>query len=115
MEKPIEVDMKTENQILTEVISLEQIQNLSEAFKVLGDPTKLRICMLLAERELPVSSIAEKLNLSDSAVSHSLRTLRNLRLVKYYRDGKNIFYSLDDKHVEDLIRLGCDHIMEDEK
>jgi ArsR family transcriptional regulator, lead/cadmium/zinc/bismuth-responsive transcriptional repressor len=108
-------EMKTElkKTKLTDIINLEQVQELSEAFKVLGDPTKLRICMLLSDQELPVSTIAETLSLSDSAASHSLRTLRNLRLVKYRRDGKNIFYSLDDNHVEDLIRLGCDHIMED--
>lgn len=90
----------------------EQIGKLSEAFKVLGDPTKLRICMLLAENELPVSNIAETLGLSDSAASHSLRVLRNLRLVKYRREGKMVYYSLDDEHVEDMIRVGYDHIME---
>jgi len=93
----------------------EQIEKLSETFRVLGDPTKLRICMLLAESELPVSNIAETLGLSDSATSHSLRILRNLRLVKYRREGKMIYYSLDDEHVEDMIRVGYDHVMEERR
>jgi len=89
-----------------------QINLLSEAYRVLGDPTKLKICMLLSESECSVSEIAETVGLSDSAASHSLRILRNLRLVKYRREGKMIFYSLDDEHVEDLIKVGIEHITE---
>jgi DNA-binding transcriptional ArsR family regulator len=89
------------------------IAGLSEAFRVLGDPTKLRICMLLSNREMPVSAIAEELELSHSAVSHSLRILRNLRLVKYRREGKMIYYSLDDEHVRELIKIGYSHIREE--
>ena len=89
-----------------------QINLLSEAFRVLGDPTKLKICMLLSDSECSVSEIAGQVGLSDSAASHSLRILRNLRLVKYRREGKMIYYSLDDEHVEDLIRVGVDHIAE---
>jgi DNA-binding transcriptional ArsR family regulator len=106
---------KTKINKLASCLEEEQIEKLSEAFKILGDPTKLRICMLLAESELPVSNIAEKLGLSDSAASHSLRILRNLRLVKYRREGKMVFYSLDDKHVEDMIRVGYDHVMEEKR
>lgn len=106
---------KTKINKLASRLEEEQIGKLSEAFKVLGDPTKLRICMLLAESELPVSIIAETLGLTDSATSHSLRILRNLRLVKYRREGKMIFYSLDDEHVEDLIRVGYDHVMEERR
>ncbi|HDS01758.1 MAG TPA: transcriptional regulator [candidate division Zixibacteria bacterium] len=92
---------------------IESIFRLSEAFKVLGDATKLRICILLSERELPVSGIAAELDLSDSAASHSLRILRNLRLVKFRREGKMIYYSLDDDHVKELIKVGYDHILEE--
>ncbi len=91
----------------------ESIAGLAEAFKVLGDPTKLRICMLLSNREMPVSSIADEIELSGSAASHSLRILRNLRLVKYRREGKMIFYSLDDEHVRELIKIGYNHILEE--
>jgi len=90
----------------------QQVNLLSEAFRVLGDPTKLKICMLLSDNECSVSEIAESVGLSDSAASHSLRILRNLRLVKYRREGKMIYYSLDDEHVEDLIKVGVDHITE---
>jgi DNA-binding transcriptional ArsR family regulator len=92
---------------------VDNILRLSEAFKVLGDATKLRICILLSEREMPVFGIASELNLSDSAASHSLRILRNLRLVKFRRDGKMIYYSLDDDHVRELIKVGYDHILEE--
>lgn len=86
---------------------------LSETFRVLGDTTKLRICMLLQDSELPVCKIAGRLGLSESAVSHSLRILRNLRLVRYRRQGRNIFYSLDDDHVRRLIEIGREHVEEE--
>ena len=76
---------KTKINKLASRLEDEQIEKLSEAFRVLGDPTKLRICMLLAESELPVSSIAETLGLSDSAASHSLRILRNLLRRRVWR------------------------------
>ena len=104
---------KLKIKMLASLLEDEQIGKLSEAFKVLGDPTKLRICMLLAESELPVSNLADALSLTDSAASHSLRVLRNLRLVKYRREGKMVYYSLDDEHVKDMIRIGYDHIMEE--
>ena len=94
---------------------IESISRLSEAFKVLGDPTKLRICILLSEKEYAVSDIAAELGLSHSAASHSLRILRNLRLVKFRREGKMIYYSLDDDHVKELIRIGHDHILEEKR
>ncbi len=94
---------------------IESINRLSEAFKVLGDPTKLRICILLSEKEYAVSDIATELGLSHSAASHSLRILRNLRLVKFRREGKMIYYSLDDDHVKELIRIGYDHILEEKR
>jgi len=93
-------------------LSESQLHNLADAFKVMGDTTKLRICILLSGGEYSVSEIAEILELSHSATSHSLKTLRNMRLVKYRREGKNIFYSLDDKHVEDLLQIGCEHVKE---
>ena len=102
------VKSKTGKKTLTD----RQVNLLSEAFRVLGDPTKLKICMLLSDNECSVSEIAEQVGLSDSAASHSLRILRNLRLVKYRREGKMIYYSLDDEHVEHLIKVGVDHITE---
>jgi len=88
------------------------ILGLTETFKVLTDPTRLKIVLALAKEELCVCDIAALLKVSDSAVSHQLRLLKNLRLVKYHRDGKMAYYSLDDEHIEDLIRVANRHVSE---
>ena len=85
---------------------------MSETFKVLGDITRLKICLVLAHQELCVGDIADLLHLSDSAVSHQLRMMKTMRLVKYRREGKMSYYTLDDEHIEDLIRLGVKHVSE---
>jgi DNA-binding transcriptional ArsR family regulator len=84
---------------------------LAEAFKALSDPTRVRIVSLLAETELCVCDLAAALGMSQSAVSHQLRSLRDLRLVRRRRDGRQIFYTLDDEHVADLFRRGLDHVL----
>lgn len=91
------------------------LHELAETYKVLSDPTRLKLCMLLAEAELCVCDLAALLNISDSAVSHQLRLLRSLRLVKYRRAGKMAFYTLDDAHVGSLIRQGLEHVEEQER
>ncbi len=90
----------------------EQILSLSETFKVLSDPTRLKIVMALGKQELCVLDIAELLSVTESAVSHQLRMLKTLRLVRQRKDGKMVFYSLDDEHIEDLIRVAMRHISE---
>ena len=90
----------------------DQIVDLSETFKVLSDPTRLKIVMALAKEELCTFDIAEVLSVSESAVSHQLRLLKTLRLVKQRKQGKMVFYSLDDEHIEDLIRVASRHISE---
>ncbi len=85
---------------------------LAEIFRVLGDPTRLRICMFLSQAELCVCDLAAILGVSESAVSHQLRVLRGQRLVKYRREGKMAFYSLDDDHVQALIAQGLEHVEE---
>jgi ArsR family transcriptional regulator len=90
----------------------ETLQGLGEIFKVLGDVTRLKICLALSRRELCVSDIAALLTLTESAVSHQLRLLKTMRLVTYRKDGKMTYYMLDDEHVEDLIRLGVRHVAE---
>jgi len=109
----MKMDRKSGITKLASQLMEKQIMRLSETYRLLGDPTRLKICMLLSGNALPVSSIAATLGLSDSAASHSLRILRNLRLVKFRREGKMIYYSLDDEHVEDMIRVGYDHVMEE--
>ncbi len=83
---------------------------LAETFKALSDPTRVRIVSLLADAELCVCDLAAVLEMSQSAVSHQLRTLRDMRLVRWRRDGRQIFYTLDDDHVADLFRRGLDHV-----
>lgn len=83
---------------------------LSQIFKALGDPTRLKIIELLSYGELCVFDIAETLKMTQSAISHQLRTLRNLRLVKYRKEGKQVIYSLDDEHVLRLFEQGLEHV-----
>lgn len=90
----------------------ETLQGLTETFQVLSDPTRLKIAMALAKEELCVCDIAALLGVTDSAISHQLRLLKNLRLVKFRKDGKMVYYSLDDEHIEDLIRIATRHISE---
>lgn len=90
----------------------QEIINLAETFKVLGDPTRLRIVLALAQEELCVCDLATLVQLSVSAISHQLRLLRNMKLVKFHKDGKMVYYSLDDTHIEDIIRLARVHVRE---
>lgn len=89
-----------------------QINNLSEVFGILSDPTRIKIIFALSKSELCVCDIAHLLNISISAVSHQLRLLRSARLVKYRKSGKIVYYSLDDKHIENLFKEGLKHIKE---
>jgi len=89
-----------------------QLEDLVETFKVLSDPTRLKIAVTLTNNELCVHDIADTTGISESAASHQLRLLRSLRLVKHRRQGKQIFYSLDDHHIEKLIQVATEHIAE---
>lgn len=88
----------------------EDASRLAKTFRVLGDPTRVRIVSLLAEAELCVRDLAAALGMSQSAISHQLRTLRNMRLVRRWRVGRQIFYTLDDEHVVDLFRRALQHV-----
>jgi DNA-binding transcriptional ArsR family regulator len=85
---------------------------LAETFRTLGDPTRVRMLDALALSELCVCDLATLIGLSESAVSHQLRLLRNLRLVKARREGRMVFYSLDDRHILGLFRQGLRHVQE---
>lgn len=91
---------------------LLDVAGLSELFKVLADETRTRILHLLSERELCVCDLALILEMSLPAVSHHLRLLKIMRLVSFRRDGKQVFYSLDDHHVVKLISVAGDHFRE---
>ncbi len=99
--------------IKKENLSQERIVELSKIFKALGDPTRLKIIHSLSKEELCVCDIAELLQMNQSAISHQLRVLRNLRLVKYRKEGKSAIYSLDDDHVLQLFKQGLEHINHD--
>ena len=90
----------------------EELQDLAELFKVFGDGTRLKILYVLLSSEMCVYDIAAVLGMSQSAISHQLRVLKQMDLVKNRRDGKTIFYSLADDHVVTILNQGLDHIEE---
>ena len=92
---------------------MPQLLRLSELFKVFGDGTRVRILYVLLEAEVCVCDLAALLGMTQSAVSHQLRILKQARLIKARRDGKTVFYSLADDHVATLLRQGMEHICEE--
>jgi DNA-binding transcriptional ArsR family regulator len=88
------------------------VENLTQFFRVLGDPTRVRILDALSTVELCVGDIAARLDVSESAISHQLRLLRSARIVRPRRAGRMIFYALDDRHVLTLFRQGLRHVQE---
>ncbi len=91
----------------------EELYDLAELFKVFGDSTRIKILYaLFASEELCVNDLAKIMNVSQSATSHQLRTLKTNKLVKYRRDGKTIYYSLADEHVRSILDQGMEHIEE---
>jgi DNA-binding transcriptional ArsR family regulator len=94
------------------VLDAEAVEGLTEIFRVLGDPTRVRILDSLSRAELCVMDLAGQLKLTESAVSHQLRLLRTARIVRARRAGRNIFYALDDHHVLALFEQGLRHAEE---
>lgn len=90
-----------------------ELYDLAELFKVFGDSTRIRILFVLFEAEVCVCDLAEVLHMTQSAVSHQLKILKQNKLVKSRREGKSIFYSLADDHVKTIIAQGMEHIEED--
>lgn len=90
----------------------EDIYDLSDFFKVLGDSTRMKIIWALDESEMCVCDIAVLLNMTKSAISHQLRSLRDANLVKFRKEGKTVYYSLKDEHVRDIYEIGMEHIKE---
>jgi len=90
----------------------ETLYDLSELFRVFGDSTRIRILYVLFEAEMCVCDIAALLGMTQSAISHQLRALKNARLVKARREGKTVFYSLADNHVKAIIGQGLEHVSE---
>ena len=100
------------NKVKLSNIDRENIQELSEIFKLFADETRLRIICAILNTELCVCDLCEILNLSQSAVSHQLQLLRSSKLVKYRKEGKQVYYSLEDEHIESIIKMALAHILE---
>lgn len=90
----------------------DMLVDLAELFKVLGDPTRVKIIFILFKEEMCVCDIAESLSMTQSAISHQLRVLKQARLVKFRKEGKTVFYSLDDEHISKIFDCGLHHIEE---
>ena len=90
----------------------EYLYELSDLFRIFGDSTRIKILYALMDAELCVGDIADVLGLSQSSVSHQLRVLKNAKLVRFRREGKSIFYALDDDHVRNILSLGMEHVEE---
>ena len=97
----------------TQPLQQATVEALAETFRVLGDPTRVRIVDALAGGSLCVHEISERIDLSESAVSHQLRLMRTMRIVKGRREGRCVYYTLDDQHVLDLFQLGLRHVSEE--
>jgi len=92
----------------------EKIYDLADLFKVFGDSTRIRILFLLLEGEKNVGDISDALQMNQSAVSHQLKTLKQSDLIKVRREGKAMYYSLADSHVEHILQIGMEHILEED-
>lgn len=100
------------DRLQTNMLKQEQFDMLSTLFKMFGDSTRLKILSALFQEELCVCDIACLLTMSHSAISHQLSVLRQNRLIKYRRSGKNVYYSLDDEHIQKIYDAGVAHILE---
>lgn len=101
------MDFEKYNQIETETLHA-----LAELFKVFGDPTRIRILYTLLQGELCVQEIADRLSMTQSAISHQLRILKQMALVRFRREGKTVYYSLADDHVATIMAQGLEHVLE---
>lgn len=116
-----EIELCEKKEIHTELVKQvndtlpdeNRLYDLAELFKTFGDSTRIRILFVLFEAEVCVCDIAEALHMTQSAISHQLRILKQSKLISSRRSGKSVFYSLADDHVKTIIAQGMEHIMED--
>lgn len=92
----------------------EKLYELAEFFRVFGDSTRIKILYVLLQSEMCVYDIASLLGMTQSAISHQLRVLKQMQLVKFRREGKTVFYSLSDSHIENILSQGMEHISEED-
>lgn len=103
------INEKSVNEVKSKMFDDTRFSNISDIFKMLGDQSRLKILYALSKNELCVCDITAILNMEQSAVSHQLRILRNMKLVKYRKEGKIVYYSLYDSHVTKLIKMSVIH------
>ena len=108
----VQIDLARVRKIRSELVTPDAVQGLADTFSALGDPTRVRILDALSRGELCVCDLAAVLGLSQSAVSHQLRLLRGIRLVKPRREGRIVFYSLDDQHIISIFKQTLQHVEE---
>ncbi len=106
------INEKKVEAVKKELLESDIYYNLSETFNALGSNTRVKILHVLSKEELCVCDISAILDMSISAISHQLRILRNIKLVKYRKEGKVVYYSLDDDHVVKLLRMALEHVRE---
>ena len=106
------VHTETVIQVRKQMASTDQLFELAELFKAFGDSTRMRILNALLQSELCVCDLVDIIGMSQSAVSHQLRVLRSAKIVKFRKEGKNVYYSLDDDHIRQLLRDGLAHVTE---
>jgi len=107
-----DINTKVAADIAKNMPAEEYLYDLADLFRIFGDTTRIRILYSLFDGELCVGDISTILGMSQSSVSHQLRILKDSKLVKFRRDGKSIFYSLDDDHVRSILDLGMEHLEE---
>jgi ArsR family transcriptional regulator, lead/cadmium/zinc/bismuth-responsive transcriptional repressor len=111
----VQIDLARVRTIRAALVAPEAVEGLAETFSALGDPTRVRMLDALSHGELCVCDLAAVLGLSQSAVSHQLRLLRSIRLVRPRRDGRVVFYSLDDQHIMSIFKQTLQHVEEEHK
>ena len=119
MEKE-KIECCSENQVHPDLLKIvndtmpeeTELYDLAELFKVFGDSTRIRILFVMFEAEVCVCDLAAALSMTQSAISHQLRILKQMHLIKFRREGKNILYSLADDHVKTILQMGLEHVLE---
>jgi len=106
------IDKEKVNRVNQNLTSIQETLDMAGLFKALSDPTRLRIVQALLLEELCVCDISEVVDVSISAISHQLRLLRNMRIVKFRKQGKQVYYSLDDEHITRLVKIALEHLKE---
>lgn len=106
------VHSETVKKVLAEMPDESLLSDLADFYKVFADTTRIRILCVLLEAEMCVCDLAEVLGMTQSAISHQLRVLKNMKLVKNRREGKTVYYSLADGHIQSIISQGMEHITE---